>query len=484
MEIKNKILIVDDQELGRDTLESLLVKEPYQLFFAKDGFEALEIAKKEQPDLILLDVMMPGMDGFETCTKLREDPIISETPVIMVTALDDKDPRIRGIEAGADDFISKPFDRLELRTRIKTITKLNRHRKLLNERHKFEWVINQACDGFVIIEKDCTIAFVNETAKEMLEISSENKKFNFIELVKSNFNLEPEFSWANWPDSPKEILGEILPRFLVSPETDTSNERWIKVDSINIPDDPKNQMLVNLNDVTKEISDKHDLFTFHAMISHKLRTPFVGILGGVDLIRTELAPLMDEELKEFCNLTVDSANRYYSSLESILEYISFSAIIKNRDGIEMNKLSGLINKLGQELKIDSINITSHDDLGETRLIFNDDLMELIVLKLLDNSQKFHPDHKPEIDVSLSLSKTGNAVLKIADNGVNLTANQLSKMWSPYYQVDKSWTGEVAGMGLGLAYVATSLWHVGGKCKSYNVEDGPGIVIELEIPVKK
>lgn len=483
MEIKNKILIVDDEELGRDTLESLLIQEPYQLLFAKDGFETLKIAKQEQPDLILLDLMMPGMDGFETCAKLREDPIISETPVIMVTALDDKDSRIRGIEAGADDFISKPFDRLELRTRIKTITKLNRHRKLLNERYKFEWVINQASDGFLIIDRDNDIHFANKTAKEMLEISS-NKKLNFIEWTKSNFNLEPEFLWTNWPDSPKEILGEILPRFLVSPETGTSKEKWIKVNSMNIPDDPKSQILINLNDVTKEISDKHDLFTFHSMISHKLRTPFVGILGGVDLIRTELAPLMDEELKEFCNLTVDSANRYYSSLESILEYISFSAIIKNRDGIEMNKLSGLINKLGQELKIDSINITSHDDLGETRLIFNDDLMELIVLKLLDNSQKFHPDHKPEIDVSLSLSKTGNAVLKIADNGVNLTANQLSKMWSPYYQVDKSWTGEVAGMGLGLAYVATSLWHVGGKCKSYNVEDGPGIVIELEIPVKK
>lgn len=482
MEIKNKILIVDDEELGRDTLESLLVKEPYHLLFAKDGFETLEIAKKEQPDLILLDVMMPGMDGFETCAKLREDPIISETPVIMVTALEDKDSRIRGIEAGADDFISKPFDRLELRTRIKTITKLNRYRKLLNERHKFEWVINQACDGFVIIEKDCTIVFVNKTAEEILGISSENKKFNFIELVKSNFNLEPGFSWANWPDSPKEILGEILPRFLVSPETDTSNEIWIKVDSINIPDDPKNQILVNLVDVTKEISDKHDLFTFHSMISHKLRTPFNGILGGIDYLSDEVDHLLNEDQKEFFQLTKDSAHRYYNSLESILEYIRFSDIIKYRDGIEMNKLPGLINEMGQELKIDSVKFENHDDFGETKLIFNGDLMELIVLKLLDNSQKFHPDHKPGIDVSLSLSKAGKAILKIADNGINLTAEQLSKMWSPYYQVDKSWTGEVAGMGLGLAYVATTLWHVGGKCKSYNVENGPGIIVELEIPL--
>lgn len=484
MEIKSKILIVDDEELGRETLESLLIKEPYHLFFAKDGFETLEIAKKEQPDIILLDIMMPGIDGFETCAKLREDPIISETPVIMVTALDDKDSRIRGIEAGADDFISKPFDRLELRTRIKTITKLNRHRKLLNERHKFEWVINQACDGFLIIDRDNNINFANETAKEMLGFSSENRIFNFIDWIKSNFNLEPEFSWSNWPDSPKEILGQILPRFLVSPETDTSTERWIKVYSMNIPDDPKNQILINLNDVTKEISDKHDLYTFHNIIIHKLRTPFNGILGGLNHLSSELLPLLNEDQEEFCNLTLESAKRYFSSLESILEYVKFSDIIKHRDGIEMNKLSGLINKMAKELKIDSIKIMNLDDFGKTKLILNDDLMELLVLKLLDNSQKFHPNHKPKIDVCLSLSESGNAILKIADNGVNLTADQLSKMWSPYYQVDKSWSGEVAGMGLGLAYIATTLWHVGGKCRSHNVENGTGIVVELEIPVKK
>jgi len=218
------------------------------------------------------------------------------------------------------------------------------------------------------------------------------------------------------------------------------------------------------------------------MISHKLRTPFNGILGGIDFLSDEVEQYLSDDQKEFCQMTKDSAYRYYNSLESILEYIRFSDIIKYRDGIEMNKLPDIINKLGQELKIDSVKFDSHDDFGETKLIFNGDLMELILLKIFDNSQKYHPDNKPEIDVSLSLSKSGKAILKISDNGVNLTSEQLSKMWSPYYQVDKSWTGEVAGMGLGLSYVATTLWHVGGKCRAYNVEEGPGIVVELEIPL--
>jgi len=128
------ILIVDDESVGRDTLEALLITEGYTLAFAANGLEALEKAAAITPDVILLDVMMPGMDGFEVCRQLRADPDLAEVPVIMVTAIDDRDARLAGIAVGADDFLSKPFDRVELQIRIKTITRLNRYRRLHQER--------------------------------------------------------------------------------------------------------------------------------------------------------------------------------------------------------------------------------------------------------------------------------------------------------------------------------------------------------------
>ena len=85
------------------------------------------------PDLILLDVMMPGVNGFEVCRRLRADPLLAEVPIIMVTALDDRDSRLQGIEAGADDFVTKPFDQIELRARVQTITRLNHYRQRLRE---------------------------------------------------------------------------------------------------------------------------------------------------------------------------------------------------------------------------------------------------------------------------------------------------------------------------------------------------------------
>ena len=132
----SRILIVDDELSGRQTLESVLEGEDYELEMAENGPQAIEKAKKLLPDVILLDIMMPGMTGFEVCQRIRSDPQIAEIPIIVLTALDDRDSLLNALKAGADDFISKPFDRFELRARLLGITRLNRYQKLLQERTK------------------------------------------------------------------------------------------------------------------------------------------------------------------------------------------------------------------------------------------------------------------------------------------------------------------------------------------------------------
>ena len=124
------ILIVDDVAANRETLRELFAAENYRLLEAADGPAALRLAAETPPDLVLLDVMMPGMDGYEVCRRLRADARLAEVPVIMVTAFDDQAARLAGLEAGADDFVTKPFNRAELRARVRTITRLNRYRRL------------------------------------------------------------------------------------------------------------------------------------------------------------------------------------------------------------------------------------------------------------------------------------------------------------------------------------------------------------------
>ena len=126
-ESRPRILVVDDDALIRQFLEDQLTGEGYLVSTARDGEEALAKVAADSPDLILLDVMMPKLDGFEVCRRLKSDERTILIPVVMVTALTATDQRIKGIEAGADDFLSKPYNRLELFTRVRSLLKLKRH---------------------------------------------------------------------------------------------------------------------------------------------------------------------------------------------------------------------------------------------------------------------------------------------------------------------------------------------------------------------
>ena len=118
---EKKILIVDDEDHIRELLKFNLEKNGYVVYMANDGLNGLKLAREKQVDLILLDLMLPGMDGFEVCKEIRRDNIISNVPIIMLTAKSEEVDKILGLELGADDYITKPFSIRELSARIKAL---------------------------------------------------------------------------------------------------------------------------------------------------------------------------------------------------------------------------------------------------------------------------------------------------------------------------------------------------------------------------
>jgi putative two-component system response regulator len=120
------ILVVDDIAANARLLERLLVRDGHSVLFAKDGEEALERVRRDHPDLVLMDVIMPTLDGFETCHRLKSDPDTRLVPVVLITALQGTRERVRGLEVGADDFLSRPVNTAELTARVKSLLRIKR----------------------------------------------------------------------------------------------------------------------------------------------------------------------------------------------------------------------------------------------------------------------------------------------------------------------------------------------------------------------
>lgn len=141
------ILVVDDNAAVRELLAELLRVQGFDVTTASDGETALADFSRHQPDLVLLDVVMPGLDGFDVCRRLKQDPEHRLTPVVLITGLSATEDRVRGIEAGADDFLSKPVDRTELFARVRSLLNLKAHTDELERAEAVLFALARSIEG-------------------------------------------------------------------------------------------------------------------------------------------------------------------------------------------------------------------------------------------------------------------------------------------------------------------------------------------------
>ncbi len=474
------ILIVDDEPAGRETLDALLFMEGYELAFANNGAEALMKAAYLVPDLILLDIMMPGMDGFEVCRRLRSDALLAEVPVVIVTALDDRESRLRGLEMGADDFLTKPYDRAELRARVRTITRLNRYRRLLSERSKFEWMVDHADDGFVMVGDEDELRYANARARIYLGLpvdQAEPLAGAFMEAARQQYGCEPWEAWASWPRS------DAGPRYLVRPETATDATLWLQVDRIEMTSLSDERYLIRLRDVTQSVIDRSVRWTFHSFVNHKLRTPLAQLTGFLDILATCNGSLSEAEKKRVLATVRHSARSLQDRLLSIFDYIDPAKPVEAaQPHCHLSQIGPMVADLAASLDLKPCPVTYDGivDPEEVSLPLSRHTVDMILQELIENAQKFHPDRSPQLEIAL-YSQLNQVRIRIQDDGRPLSPDQLLRIWQPYYQAEKCFTGEVVGMGLGLSSVAEQIWSVGGSCRAYNRRDGRGLVIELTTP---
>ncbi|HVU23675.1 MAG TPA: hybrid sensor histidine kinase/response regulator [Opitutus sp.] len=472
--MRPRIIIADDEPSFLTMTANVLGRHEYNLVLVSNGREALEAARSEAPDLVLLDVQMPVLDGVAACRELRGDERLAEVPVVLLTGLNDREARLRGFAAGADDFLGKPFDHDELKMRVRVIARLNRFRRLQEQRQRTERAMTLSTDGYLLLRSDGTVAQANHAAWRLLGgIPGEGgETLDFLKLACRQYRCAPPEAWEGglWADERK-------PRLLVSTEAAGHPARWLQLDVL----DPhaRGERWFCLRDVTREHSLQRDLWTFHGAISHKLRTPLNGLIGSLDLLATDVesAP---PEVREVAAMARESADRLHENINDILVFLGATKRTAVPASWTARELPAMARAAAARIGLGACVVAADLSMDEVIITMPAPALNLCLEALLDNARKFHPRRSPQVRLELAAG-TGELRLTVCDDGIHLPAEALARAWEPYYQWEPRCTGEVPGMGLGLAMVSALVVENGGSCRLRNREDGPGIEAELLLP---
>ena len=310
MKDKSVILVVDDQFQNIELLEAYLVPQGYEIVKAASGEEALEKLVNSQIDLVLLDVMMPRMSGIEVLEKLRADEKTKAIPVVMVTVLKETEDKVKALEAGCDDFISKPVDKVELLARVKSILKISHYRRELEEKEKFKTVVDKVSDGIAICSPDYLIKDCNAAILKYLNITNP-KDVNLVEKLFTNYSVTIN----------KEALMDLTIAHktfdIVRQKSETTEALYLEV-NLDVIKNSSGELLsivFILRDVTAARTEEFLRQDTLTLISHKLRTPLGVINGNISLLQDGSYGALNEEQKK----AIDNVSKQSSLLVSIVE---------------------------------------------------------------------------------------------------------------------------------------------------------------------
>ena len=466
-EVGGKVLIVDDYPANVKLLERNLQAAGYETVVAQDGQEALDKVQAEKPDLILLDIMLPKVDGFEVCRRLRADEATAVIPIIMITALKDTEDRIRGLEAGADDFIPKPFDRGELLARVKSLLQIKYYRSMLAEREKFHAVIQDLSHGIIITDGQWRVETASRRAADLLGWPDEDLTGRPLDELLAPFQVEPSLE-ALRQSLVRSVTVELTqedvgpPRYLAG--------RYTRIEGAH--GELHNAALVfrDISEMRQKEKLKRD---FLSLISHKLKTPLTIAGGYLSLIDQgkygELPPAVGDSIR----ISLAKVRELGDLIEKVLSYAGLSATELERAGqlVPVGELVGRTReRIEQRYPGRAVTWVVDVPADLPRARAPEELLSIVVDNLLDNAVKFAD--KPEVRVEVGAHEIEDRQLQVTvrDNGPGIRSEERETAFSDFSQLEDTFTGNVAGMGLGLSTARRLVESWGGRIE---VEPAPG-----------
>ena len=491
-----KILLVDDDECNLITLEAILGTKGYELHTASNGADACRLAESLSPDLILLDVMMPGMDGFAVCRHIRATPGIQSVPIIMLTALNDQASRLEGIRSGTDEFLTKPCVSEEMRARVATVIRLNRFRIIAEQRTRFEQLFTLAPAAALLLDTTGRVVSANTKAAALFQ-----------------YRATAELTGVILPETCPPEAAEKIRSFLtgLSPSPDpvilrlslSGEERIYSAQSSRLEESNAHLILLLLGDVTAEVRAReeaesisrrleeqvqartrqlHDandlLLSYASFISHDLRNPLCAIQAYLSFLQG--APADAATVRKCVSGAHSAAQLMGDMIRSLLELATDE---KNQVSAPPEPFDPhpLISRLACKIAALNPAIEPAITVGPLPLVYTRPaVVERVFYNLLVNAIKFSSVREhPVIEIGSVATPDGTA-LYVRDNGVGFKPQDAPRLFTAFSRLPG--TEECDGLGLGLSLVSKLLQaHQGRIWAEGHPGEGATFFVQFKTP---
>ncbi len=496
------ILIIAANPSTREMMAETLSGTHFVLQFAENAEAGLQKAEEFLPAVIMVDLDAQALrqaspsgtyptpygdtadaasrdkpfDAYAACRRLRSSHLLNGIPILLLCNREERDSRAAGLSAGADDFLEKPPDGLELLARLSLLTRLSLTGRLLSDLTRFSWMAEHAQEGYLMLDLAGAIHYANERAQNLLNLPEDFIGLPFTHVAEKQYMPEPAEAWENWLEDP-------APCFLVQPEGPTARAVWVVLEALDTPIGAEYQRLVRLRDVTERMSLYHDMRKFHTAINHKLRTPVSMLYTSMSIIKSQIDNMTAEEVKKMMGSAIRGTERLAEEVRNIVTYLEAPLALNVGEPVKLEQMPGMVRMVAGRLHLKDAILSLPEELYATTIGLTPDALEMILHELMENSHKFHPSQSPHVEISVQKMENGFIHMRVVDDGINLSAEQLDWAWLPYFQSEKDFTGEMPGTGLGFPMVATLVWKAGGTLRLRNRPNGPGVIVDMNIPLE-